>query len=64
MAEANFSIRVEKVPSYDAYAWVIMELRDGMEPVEVAASLQTYPKPSDAIRAAERVLGVLAPLRL
>jgi len=64
MTDANFSIRVDEAPSHNMYAWVIVEQRGATEPVEVAASLKTYAQPSEAMRAAEHILGVLAPMRM
>ena len=60
MTDDHFSIRIERAAS-DTFAWVIMEERDSEEPFEVAASLKTYDKPSDAVRAAEEVLAALFP---
>lgn len=61
MADGNFSIRVERAPANNMYAWVIMEHSSTIESIEVASSLKTYEKPSQAVSAAERVLGVLLP---
>ncbi|MGJ7512466.1 hypothetical protein [Variovorax sp. GT1P44] len=60
MTNEHFSIRVERAP-HNMFAWAIMEQRGPMEYIEVAGSLKTYAKPSDAVLAAEQVLGVLVP---
>ena len=56
MTDSLLSIRVEAAGTTDRFVWVIMELRTEEDAIEIAASLRSYKKPSEALHSAETVL--------
>ena len=54
-ADELLCLRVEAAASC-RFAWVILELQPDEDPVEIAASLETFDKPSEAMRAGGWIL--------
>jgi hypothetical protein len=56
MGDNLLGLHVERASAGDGFVWVIAELRAYEDSIEVAASLQTFNKASDAMVAGEKVL--------
>ncbi|MGJ7606986.1 hypothetical protein ACSFA7_21775 [Variovorax sp. LT1R20] len=60
MKSAVLSLRVEFVPYSGGFAWVILDHESQDDPVEIAASLWSYRRASEALAAGESVLRLTA----
>ncbi len=56
MDDGVLSLQVQRVTSSNRFCWIILERQTQDEAIEIAASLWTYDRPSDAYQAGEAVL--------
>ncbi|MGJ7567774.1 hypothetical protein ACSFBM_28245 [Variovorax sp. GB1R11] len=56
MDDGVLTLQVKRMTSSNRFCWIILERRTQDEAIEIAASLWTYDRPSEAYQAGEAVL--------
>ena len=56
MDDGVLTLQVQRMTSRNRFCWIILERQTQDEAIEIAASLWTYDRPSDAYQAGEAVL--------